>query len=64
VNRETLAQEMRLRYRYRSLILRGELRLPPEAAVALVGPDCAYHLYRRAWFGRDPEPGPRPSGRP
>ncbi|NOY44121.1 MAG: hypothetical protein GXP50_01510 [Deltaproteobacteria bacterium] len=40
------AEEVRLRYLYRSLILRGRLRLPPEAARPLVGPDCAYHLYR------------------
>ncbi len=40
------AEELRVRYLYRDLILRGRLRLPPEAAVPLVGPDCAYHLYR------------------
>lgn len=47
------AEEVRLRYLYRRLILRGRLRLPPEAARPLVGPDCAYHLYRH-------EPGRRP----
>jgi hypothetical protein len=40
------AEEARLRYLYRQLILRGKLRLPRHAAVKLVGPDCAYHLYR------------------
>ncbi len=40
------AEELRIRYLYRDLILRGRLRLPPQAAVPLVGPDCAYHLYR------------------
>jgi len=49
------AEEVRLRYLYRGLVLRGRLRLPPEAAVALVGPDCAYHLYRSL---------PIPAGRP
>ncbi len=43
--RSRLAEETRLRYLYRSLILRGRLRLPREAAVPLIGPDCAYHLY-------------------
>jgi len=40
------AEEVRIRYLYRTLVLKGRLRLPPEAARALVGPDCAYHLYR------------------
>jgi hypothetical protein len=39
-------EELRRRYRYRTLILRGKLRLSLGAARALVGPDCAYHLYR------------------
>ncbi len=43
----TRAEEVRLRYLYRRLVVTGALRLPPEAAVALVGPDCAYQLYRR-----------------
>ncbi len=42
------AEEARLRYLYRSLILRGQIRLPREAALPLVGPDCAYHLYQGA----------------
>ena len=39
------AEEIRIRYLYRNLVLRNRLRLPLEAAVKLVGPDCAYHLY-------------------
>ncbi|MGE5239798.1 MAG: hypothetical protein ACM3ON_13465 [Chloroflexota bacterium] len=39
------AESLRLRYKYRSLIVRGELRLPFDAARRLIGPDCAYHLY-------------------
>ncbi len=41
------SEETRLRYRYRDLVLRGKIRLPIEGARALVGPDCAYHLYCR-----------------
>ncbi len=52
------AEEIRLRYRYRTLILRGQLRLPRAAAVALVGPDCAYHLYHL----RDPQHDGRQGG--
>jgi hypothetical protein len=40
------AEEMRRRYRYRRLIVRGRLRLSRGNATRLVGPDCAYHLYR------------------
>ncbi len=41
------AEEARLKALYRDLILKGNrLTLPVEAAKALVGPDCAYHLYR------------------
>ena len=39
------AEEIRIRYLYRDLLLRGKLRLPFEAAVRIIGPDCAYHLY-------------------
>ena len=39
------SEEIRLRYLYRSLILRGKARLSLDAARRLVGPDCAYHLY-------------------
>lgn len=38
-------EEIRLRYLYRTTILRGGTRLPLEAARKLVGPDCAFHLY-------------------
>jgi hypothetical protein len=42
------SEEIRIRYLYRSLILKGKLRLPLESAKKLIGPDCAYHLYGRA----------------
>jgi hypothetical protein len=40
------AERLRIRYLYRAEVLRGRLRLPVHALRALVGPDCAYHLYR------------------
>jgi hypothetical protein len=40
------AEGMRLRALYRDYVLKGNVRLPAEAMKALVGPDCAYHLYR------------------
>jgi hypothetical protein len=49
------AEKLRIRYFYRTEVLRGRLRLPAHALRSLVGPDCAYHLYRlpeRARLGR------------
>lgn len=47
-------EEIRLRYLYRGLVLRGKVRLPMDAARNLVGPDCAFHLYASA---EDPDRG-------
>ncbi len=38
-------EEIRIRYLYRHLILRGKAKVSFESARRLVGPDCAYHLY-------------------
>jgi hypothetical protein len=44
------ARRMRLRALYRDMVLRGEVCIGSAGAVRsmrmLVGPDCAYHLYR------------------
>jgi hypothetical protein len=40
-------EAQRIQSRYRRLILLGKARLPLDAALRLVGPDCAYHLYFR-----------------
>ena len=42
---EDRSEEIRLRYLYRRLILRGKVRVTLDAGRSLVGPDCAYHLY-------------------
>jgi hypothetical protein len=39
------AEETRLKYLYRNLIIRGKVKVSWESARRLVGPDCAYHLY-------------------
>lgn len=39
------AEIIRIRYKYRKLIMEGKVRLPYEEAVKLIGPDSAYHLY-------------------
>ena len=56
VARQEQAEIIRKRYRYRTAVLRREVQLPPDAAARLIGPDCAYHLYARAWV----RPRPRP----
>lgn len=62
-----LPEEIRIRYLYRSLILRGKIRVTMESAKKLVGPDCAFHLYStvKNQNGETPAgepPGPEVSG--
>jgi hypothetical protein len=45
MNANERSEELRVRYKYRELIMKGVLRLPVAAATRLIGPDCAYHLY-------------------
>lgn len=40
-----LSDDIRIRYQYRKLIIQGKVTLSHEAALRLIGPDCAYHLY-------------------
>jgi hypothetical protein len=57
------AEAARLRHLYRTLAVRGRLNLPPDAALPLVGPDCAYHLYRLAPLAAgDPSGASPPTG--
>jgi len=39
------ARTLPIRHLYRTLILRGGVRIPRRYAEMLVGPDCAYRLY-------------------
>jgi len=41
------AETIRLRSLYRRLILQGSIRLPCKSLNGLIGPDCAYHLYKK-----------------
>jgi hypothetical protein len=49
--RKEASEEVRIRQRYRSLILLGKARISLAAAEGLVGKDCAYHLYARHMSG-------------
>lgn len=43
---DSAAELARRRYRLREQVLKGKVDLPIEGAARLIGPDCAYHLYR------------------
>jgi hypothetical protein len=57
------AERIRLKYKYRRLILTGKLLLPHEDAARLLGPDCAYHLYSYAGNGSTRKNHKRRSGK-
>jgi hypothetical protein len=40
------ADNIYLKGLYTKLVLNGEVNLPYESLKGLIGPDCAYHLYR------------------
>lgn len=56
------SEEIRLRYLYRKMILEGKAKVSFEAARALVGPDCAFHLYGRMNGKQAPRKIKRPAG--
>ncbi len=45
------AEFVRKRYALRKRIVFGEINIPLKAAISLVGPDCAYHLYSQRQDG-------------
>ena len=53
------AEEIRLRALYRRLAIKGGRgfdRLPVSSLTALIGPDCAYHLYHKVMPGKAGKP--------
>lgn len=48
------AELIRLKYKYRKLIMKKKIKLPHKKASKLIGPDCAYHLYS-GFSGKDTE---------
>lgn len=52
------SDEVRLKYLYRTLVLRNKARIPLEAARKLVGPDCAFHLYAQVQPAEAERPAP------
>ena len=42
---ENQPEIVRLKYKYRTLIMKRKIKLPHKKASKLIGPDCAYHLY-------------------
>lgn len=43
---ESSVDETRRKYLYRRMIIGQQIKLPARLAKKLVGPDCAFHLYR------------------
>lgn len=39
------AEELRIRYKYRRLLVQGRISIPYNVAAKLIGPDSAYRLY-------------------
>lgn len=51
------AEEIRIRYLYRDLVLSRKIRLSFEAARKIVGPDSTYHLYSITEFNESKKLG-------
>jgi len=43
---DSLADEARRKYFYRKMVINGGAKIPARLAMKMVGPDCAFHLYR------------------
>jgi len=43
---DSLAEGTRKKYFYRKMIITGKAKIPARLAMKMVGPDCAFHLYR------------------
>lgn len=39
------AEQMRIKYKYRMMIMKGKVWINYKGAARLIGPDCAFHLY-------------------
>lgn len=38
-------EEIRIKYKYKELILKNKIKINRTIASKIVGPDCAYHIY-------------------
>jgi hypothetical protein len=54
------ADIIRKQYAYRRAVMKGKIKLPVPAAVRLIGPDCAYHLYSTFGGNGTPDGGNDP----
>jgi hypothetical protein len=51
ISEKNTHESVRIRYKYRNLILRKKINMPLQAAKKIIGPDCAYHLYSKIKTG-------------
>jgi len=47
------ADGVRRKYLYRKLVINGRTKIPARLAMKMVGPDCAFHLYRNLGFDEE-----------
>lgn len=47
------SEEIRIKYKYKELILKRKLKTDIESAKSIVGPDTAYHLYQQLKSDKD-----------
>ncbi|MEF3254996.1 MAG: hypothetical protein K6348_05465 [Deferribacterales bacterium] len=47
------SEEIRIKYKYKELILKNKVKVGINAAKKIVGPDTAYHLYRQLKTDQD-----------
>ncbi|MBF0555112.1 MAG: hypothetical protein HQK96_11255 [Nitrospirae bacterium] len=47
------AEQMRIKYKYRTMIIKGKIWIHYKGALRLIGPDCAFHLYSGIKAGSD-----------
>jgi len=55
---ESDPEAVRKKYFYRRMIMNESVKMPARLAMKLMGPDCAFHLYR----GHQPEPAQNKRG--
>lgn len=50
---DSLVDGTRRKYFYRKMMIHGKVKIPARLAMKMVGPDCAYHLYRNHQPGEE-----------
>ncbi len=54
-DKDSQAEFARKKYLYRKLVMNQGIKIPARLAMKMVGPDCAFHLYRQHMPTEDDE---------